>query len=209
MVDSMILALDGTVIAASLISTIGVLGVGLMGYLGIRTKITESNELNTSQHGDVASVVRSMESLLRDVDATIGLLVSTQGFPLFKNTAEGALIWVNAAALELLGMTFEELADPHGWQAAIYPEDRDRVNQNWVDQMSVEHPLAAITFRYQHPLSGKITKVRAMSRPVRNRDGDIREWVSMVVPLYDHVEEKHTIEETHVVEETHVTTSKG
>jgi PAS domain S-box-containing protein len=183
-------ALDSTPIVVSLISTIGVLGVGLLGYLGIKTQIVKSNDMNTSQHGEVAVAVRSMESLLRDVDATIGLLVSMQGFPLFKNTIEGTLIWANSPALELLGLPFDQLADPTVWPTIIHPDDRARVTANWWRQMNEGQPSPAITFRYVHPITGNVTKVRGMSRPVHDTTGDIREWVSMIVPV-DDKEEQH------------------
>lgn len=189
----MLVGLEGTPIVVSAISTIGVIGVGFLGYLGIRSQLTKSTDMNTVQHGGVANAVRSMESTLKDVDATLGLLVSTQGFPLFKSTGDGLLIWANSAALELLGLPFEDLADSNIWPTVIHPEDRDRVKANWDHQIESGRPAPAIMFRYVHSSSGKVTTVRGMSRPIFEPDGEIREWVSMVVPLYGELDNKHLV----------------
>lgn len=177
------LALDGTAVLVSSISTFGVLGVGMLGYLGIRAQLTKAAVMNTEQHSGVAKAVRSMENTIKDVDATLGLLVATQGFPLFKNTPEGSLIWANSAALELLGLPFDELADPVVWPSVIHPDDRQRIVENWTHQIESGRQAPAIVYRYVHPITGVVTKVRGRSRPIFDDDGEIREWVSMVVPL--------------------------
>lgn len=186
----MILALDGTAITVSTISTLGVIGVGVIGYLGVKAQLTKTTDMNTAHHWNVSGAVRSMQSTLKDVDATIGLLVSTQGYPMFKNTPEGALIWANSAAFELLGLPFDELSNPFRWTAIIHPEDRDRVKENWDHQIETGIPAPSIVYRYVHPLTGVITKVRGRSRPIVDDFGDIQEWVSMVIPVDNQDEEE-------------------
>lgn len=182
---AVILASGTTDIVVSLISTLGVVGVGVIGYMGIKAQIQKSNDLNTSQHGDVAKVVRVMSGTLKDVDATIGLLVSTQGFPMFKNTPDGSLIWANSAALELLGLSFDQLSDPMVWPTVLHPEDRIRVTDNWNSQILTGRQHPPIIYRYVHPVTGDVTRVRGLSRPIKDDSGTIIEWVSMVVPLND------------------------
>lgn len=181
----MLNGLEGTPIAVSLISTIGVIGVGFIGYLGIRAQLSKANDMNTSQHAGVYEMVKNIEMAIKDVNASIGLLISTQGFPMLKNNVEGKLIWANAAALDLLGLSFEDLADPEKWPLAIHPNDRTRVVDHWYDQLNLGRQLPAIEYRYIHPMTGHITYVRGMSRPILDPKGELREWVSMVVPLHD------------------------
>jgi PAS domain S-box-containing protein len=180
----MLIALDGTAILVSGISTLGLIVVGVIGYLGIKAQLTKSNDMNTSQHGEVYGIVKHMVATLKDLDATIGLLISTQGFPVFKNTQDGRLIWANSAALELLGLPFDELSKDEIWPTVIHEEDRERVTSNWFRQIETQKQQPPITYRYVHPITKNQIEVRGMSRPVFDQDGSVREWVSVVVPLH-------------------------
>lgn len=191
----MILALDGTAISIALIAGLVTLIGAWIGIVPALKKLSldvrNLDTANASQHGEVAGLVQRMDRTLKDVDATLGLLVTTQGFPLFKNTPEGHLIWANSAALELLGLSFDELSDPSVWPRVVHPEDRERVIAIWNKQVSDGRPAPAIIFRYVHPVDGDVIHVRGLSRPIFDADGSVREWVSMVVPLTQHEETHH------------------
>src|SRR5262245_34352604 len=66
-----------------------------------------------------------------------------------------------------------------GWAAALHPDDRQRVLENW-QQVVRDKTLLDIDYRVRHR-DGAYGYVRAVGTPIKNCDGSVREWVGAVV----------------------------
>lgn len=185
----MLFALDGTQVTVSLIATVGVVLTGYFGYRGIidRLKLETSalstgiTEVQITVTNGLRDAVRRMEVMVADVVATQHVSVAMDERPMFRTTPHGALIWANESAINLLGMTLEQLQED-GWARAVHPEDAPKVFYEWNESVRTKKPYGPITYRYLNPWTEEITWVKAVAQPViESHTGDITAWVATAV----------------------------
>jgi PAS domain S-box-containing protein len=90
--------------------------------------------------------------------------------------AQGALTYCSKAILDLLGMTFEEVAGA-GWFATLHPDDVEQTERAWTACVSTGSDWVRL-HRYRDRKGG-YHPVLARGRAIRNADGTIREWVGI------------------------------
>lgn len=74
------------------------------------------------------------------------------------------------------GQTYEQWHGD-GWLDAVHPDDRERVREEWRTALATARP-----FEIEYRLitrSGRYRWSRARAVPVKNADGEVREWVGM------------------------------
>jgi PAS domain S-box-containing protein len=96
---------------------------------------------------------------------------------------DGRLTYCNSQYTRWTGLTVEE-ARGYGWMAAIHPDDRSRVVDEWANSVKDERPVD-LWFRYKR--GSLITPVHARSVIVRDKD-EVLGFVALIVP--DEHEEK-------------------
>lgn len=200
----MILALDGTAIVVSIISSTAPVLVAIVGgwfaYKGIKTQVestTTDLKSTVMDHADQAAdkvsahldnglhtTLMRLDSKLTENGVMVDAIVKTQDRPIFKTEPSGALIYANPAAVKMLGMTVAELTGD-GWVRAVHPEDRDRVFKEWRESIRTKREFGPVIYRYIHPTTREETLVEAVATPWMDLDGDILSWVATVVPLTD------------------------
>jgi PAS domain S-box-containing protein len=194
--------LDITPVVVSLISTIGVLGVGILGYFGIKAQIkgqahTTRAELSDSEerlsmkvttvdktlkNGLHDAMIR-MESMIAEVHATQAVTILVDDRPIIRTSAHGGLLWANDAAQMLLGMTLAEMQED-GWAKAVHPQDTEKVFSSWQESVRTRQPYGPVTYRYLNPSNGVITWVKAVAQPIINHELDLLEgWVATIVVI--------------------------
>ena len=193
-------ALDSTPIVVSLISTMGVLGVGVFGYLGIRAQVqkqatqtrvevsdtesrltTQVDTVDKTLRNGLHDAMRRMESMVADVHATQLVTTLMADEPIFRTSPHGGLVWANEAAQILLGMTLAELQED-GWAKAVHPLDAERVFSSWRESVQSRTQYGPVTYRYLNQTTGIITWVKAVAQPIINHELNTLEgWVATVV----------------------------
>jgi PAS domain S-box-containing protein len=87
-------------------------------------------------------------------------LVSPSG--IFRSTVDGYTTYVNPQWSELSGLSFDE-AVGYGWLNAVHPDDRERVSENWLTDVSRNKPSTA-EYRFLKP-DGSIVYVIGYAVP--------------------------------------------
>lgn len=186
-----IFALDGTQVAVTVIATAGVIVPAYLGYRSIMERLkVESRDIasgidrvQTTVTNGLHEAVRRMEMMVADVIATQHISVAMDERPMFRTSPHGALVWANEAAVNLLGMTLEDLQED-GWAKAVHPDDAPRVFYAWKESVRAKTPYGPITYRYLNPWTKDITWVKAVAQPViDSHSGDITAWVATAVIL--------------------------
>ncbi len=196
----MILALDGTAITITTITTTGAVIGGWLAYKGIKAQLAAQTHTLTSsveQRSDAvadkvnAHLDNGLHTTLKRLDAKltengvmVAAVVKTQDKPILKTEPGGALIFANPAAMKLLGMTQTELSGD-GWVRAVHPDDQRRVFTEWYDCVAAKREFGPMVYRYLHPTTKQVTMVEAVAVPVTDLDGEILSWIATVIPCVD------------------------
>lgn len=94
----------------------------------------------------------------------ISSILDTLELAQFLCDSEGRCIKVNSKWISLTGLSEEE-AHGHNWLLSVHINDRDRVHDKWQDMLDNNAPFEEI-FRYQHRVTGTITKVKCTATDV-------------------------------------------
>ena len=83
---------------------------------------------------------------------------------------EGKCIKVNSKWISITGLSEDE-AHGHNWLLSVHIEDRQSVQKKWHNMVAYNTPFEEI-FRYQHRVTGVITKVKCTATDVNDDDGE-------------------------------------
>jgi PAS domain S-box-containing protein len=112
-------------------------------------------------------------------------LTLTETMPQLVWTADrdGRVQYSNRRWLEVVGMTPADLDTPHG-RELVHPEDRDRVQQSWIEAVRTEEPIYRTELRLRHR-DGSFQWYASSARPVRDSEHKVVEWVGAVNNIHD------------------------
>ena len=96
--------------------------------------------------------------------------------------ATGQLIYCSQAILDLLGMTFEQVAGA-GWYDTLHPDDVAGTERAWQECVRTGKDWVRL-HRYRGK-DGKYHPVLARGRPLADANGNIREWVGVNFDVAD------------------------
>ncbi|MBX3651964.1 MAG: CHASE domain-containing protein [Burkholderiales bacterium] len=88
---------------------------------------------------------------------------------IFRAARDGSYVYVNPRYEHLSGLSAAEAAGG-GWLAAVHPEDRDRVRNEWLSVIHGQPPENAGTYRFLQP-GGTVIWVTALAGVIREDDG--------------------------------------
>ncbi|MDX1594426.1 MAG: PAS domain S-box protein, partial [Gammaproteobacteria bacterium] len=125
--------------------------------------------------GETGGVVVTFSdiSVQREEQRYRSLIAASSDF-VWRCDAEGQLLWISEAWLELTGFTGSQ-ARGLGWLPAVHEEDRDAYLRNW--ERAIQH---GDLFEYEYRLHCRDGSTRWLfdrAVPVRDPDGRILEWI--------------------------------
>ncbi len=100
----------------------------------------------------------------------------------FTARPDGSRTFVSRRWLEYTGLSAEQAAGP-GWQAAVHPDDLNRVRENWRVSVATQEPL-----EYETRLRGADGESRwflTRAVPLRDAQGNIRRWYGVTTDIED------------------------
>ena len=99
----------------------------------------------------------------------VSSILDTLELAQFLCDSEGKCIKVNPKWVSLTGLT-EEDARGHHWLISIHPDDRDQVQDKWLQMIEHNAPFEEV-FRYQNRVTKQITRVKCTATDVLDDDG--------------------------------------
>lgn len=182
-------SIDGTAVAVTGLTTLGVVLTGYLTYRGVVAQVGRSEAVVERKVDGVHATVKNglhdammrLETMVADLRATQQVSVHLDDRPIFRTSAGGGLVWCNEAAQLLLGMSLAELTED-GWARAVHPDDAERVFSTWQECVRTRKPYGPVVYRYRHPATQAETWVKAVAQPIINQQtNELTGWVATVV----------------------------
>jgi len=101
---------------------------------------------------------------------------------IFHTTPDGDCLWVNPLWCEFSGLS-PEAAAGKGWAAALHPEDRQRVFDEWYRAAQQDVPFRS-EYRFVRP-DGRITWVLGQAKAERGPQGRVTGYVGTITDITD------------------------
>lgn len=138
-------------------------------------KLQASNYLSliTEVPASIKNIERSQTLLYSEVQVQskiISAVLDTLELAHFLCDSAGKCIKVNSKWITLTGLPERE-ALGHNWLLSIHPDDREHVQEKWQEMLENYTPFEEV-FRYQHRITGKITKVKCHATDVMDDRGN-------------------------------------
>jgi diguanylate cyclase (GGDEF)-like protein/PAS domain S-box-containing protein len=109
---------------------------------------------------------------------------------IFFSDRDGSCMFVNERWCELTGLTFEEaLGD--GWSAALHPDDREAVSDEWA-AASAEERDSVVEYRFLRP-DGSVAWVKGYASAVYGTEG-LLGWVGSCIELTEYRDAMRALE---------------
>ena len=107
-----------------------------------------------------------------------------QGSPvgIFRTDATGGCVYVNDRWCEIAGRSADSAAG-FGWNAALHPDDRDRVAEEWTHALKNHRPFRS-EYRFQPP-GQMVTWVVGQARAEFDQNGDLVGYVGTITDITD------------------------
>src|SRR5262249_39332673 len=98
----------------------------------------------------------------------------------WRATPDGDVVGDASGWQKITGQTADEYRG-FGWTAAVHPDDRQRVVENWKQVLRARTPLD-IDFKVRQR-DGSYRYVRAQGTPITGTDDSVREWAGTLVDI--------------------------
>ncbi|HFQ14320.1 MAG TPA: PAS domain S-box protein, partial [Gammaproteobacteria bacterium] len=123
---------------------------------------------------------KQAEAALRESEQRYHALARAAPVGIFRTDLEGHCVYVNECWQDLAGMKQDEaLGD--GWAAALYPEDRQRVFDEWYAAAQAQRAFRT-ECRFQRP-DGSVTWLLAQAEAERDAEGRVIGYVGTVTDI--------------------------
>ncbi|MCE1225302.1 MAG: ATP-binding protein [Geobacteraceae bacterium] len=147
-------------------------GIWLAGMIGIM--IASAIYLRQQQRE------RQAEENLRAQEALYASLTTASPTGVFQTDTTGSCCYVNDRWLQLAGLPFEQ-ALGSGWAAALHPDDRQLVYEEW-NRSVVERRSFNLEYRFLHP-DGNVVWVYGQSAEIFDSKGGIVGYVGTITDI--------------------------
>jgi PAS domain S-box-containing protein len=128
---------------------------------------------------DVTTRNRAAEDL-RTQEQRFWTLTRNAPVGIFQTDAEGNCLFVNERWCDLAGLSPEAAAGP-GWAAALHPDDRERVFQEWYGAAEAGREFAS-EYRFRTP-HGKVSWLQGSAVALRNETGDVTGYIGTITDI--------------------------
>ncbi|MBF0461981.1 MAG: PAS domain S-box protein [Magnetococcales bacterium] len=123
---------------------------------------------------------KRLEALLQENASRLRILLDTSPAGIFETDAAGTGLYVNAKWQQMTGLT-QEQAIGTGWSAALHPDDRDRVIEEWHRAVQEQRPFF-LEYRFQRP-DGVVAHVLGFSKAIMTATGTTLGYVGSVIDI--------------------------
>lgn len=169
-------------ISIELIALAGIFITASFGYLGTRAQVKSSesriqesvaslSEDNSSQHTTNYEATKLILNTLQEHTVLIKELVSSYDKGLIKCDSNGDSVYMNLAALRMLGLTAKDIMGKN-WFRYVDKDDAIRLLQSITGGMAEEDSFGPIVFKYRHPVTKSKIFIELMGTPVDNYEAD-------------------------------------
>ena len=153
----------------------------------------ESGELEFV--GAVSDVTepKQAERELRESERNLRLLVDAIPGMVGINSADGSHEYSNQRLLDYTGKTMEEMVNL-GWTSVFHPDDLDRTLEGWSQAVATGQPHTG-EFRLRR-WDGEYRWFQSRSEPLRDDDGRIMRWYSLIYDIEDRKNAEEALRKT-------------
>ena len=126
---------------------------------------------------------RHAEETLRESEGRFRAVADLVPDFLWEADRRGHRVWGNQRWMEYTGQTPDEATD-HGWTRTIHPEDRDAALEAYEAAIQTGQP-----YQYEYRIrraDGAYRWFLVRAVPVRDEDGDEREWIGSDTDVHEH-----------------------
>lgn len=120
------------------------------------------------------------EQALAQSEALYRALAQLAPVGIFRTDASGASIYVNDHYCEISGIS-REAALGKGWAAALHPDDRARVQEEWLQAVKQRHPFAS-ELRLRRP-DGQVIWIESHAKAETDSSGEVIGYVGTVTDI--------------------------
>jgi PAS domain S-box-containing protein len=128
--------------------------------------------------------IRQLEAKLRQSERRFQALADHAPVGIFETDPDGNCTFVNEKWCSLAGMA-PEAARGRGWVAALHPEDRQKVFDEWYAAAQAGREFSA-EYRFLTP-EGRTSWLKGSARALRTDDGQISGYIGTVTDITDHM----------------------
>src|SRR5262245_21995203 len=125
---------------------------------------------------------KQAEEELRESERNLRLLVEAIPGMVLINSAEGENEYTGQRLLDFTGKSMEDMAS-FGWTCCFHPDDVERVLGTWLESVATGEPHLA-EFRLRRR-DGAYRWFQSRSEPLRDQEGRIIRWYSLVYDIDD------------------------
>jgi diguanylate cyclase (GGDEF)-like protein/PAS domain S-box-containing protein len=137
---------------------------------------------------------KQMEIALRNSEQLFHSLTEVAPVGIFRTDASGKCLYVNERWSDIAGMNAETAAG-YGWTAAIHPEDRERVMDEWNTAVKHQQPFMS---EYRFQTKGQITTwILGHARAEGSQNGVALGYVGTITDITDQKNKEVALAESH------------
>lgn len=136
-----------------------------------KTKFFNLLKLITEVPETINSIKKEQKEIYSEIklqSKVINAILDTLELAQFLCDHEGKCIKVNSKWISITGLS-EEDALGNNWLLSVHTNDRDKIQDKWIDMVENKSPFEEV-FRYQHRVTGAITKVKCKATDVVGED---------------------------------------
>lgn len=151
---------------------VGILGGLITCFISLKrilskTRFLDLIKLITEVPSSIIDIKEGQKEIFSEIklqSKVINAILETLELAQFLCDSEGKCIKVNSKWISLTGLSEEE-AHGHNWLLSVHHEDRENIQEKWIEMIENNCPFEEV-FRYQHRVTGIITKVKCTATDV-------------------------------------------
>ncbi|MEM7372274.1 MAG: PAS domain S-box protein [Bacteroidota bacterium] len=140
--------------------------------------------------GVEVTAYKEQEQRLLNKETTFRNLSETAPIGFFLTNAQGACVYTNPKCLELTGLSEEESLGM-GWSKNIHPEDKERVEQEWMEAFQ-QQGACTHEYRWLHQ-DGTLITTLGMAEPYVDSNGELGGYVGTLIDVSQRIEREKTL----------------
>ena len=132
-----------------------------------------------------------MEQKLRESEERFRILTENAPVGIFLSDPDGKTLFVNRAWCTMAGTAAED-ALGIGWTAALHPEDRQRVIEDWSRNVR-QHVASYSEFRFLHA-DGTVVWVQGRALPLTGAEGELTGYIGSCIDVTERKNSDHLLQ---------------
>ena len=135
---------------------------------------------------------KQLEKQLRESKDFFETLTTITPIGIYQTDAEGKCIFANQKCCDITGLTQQQLLND-GWSAAIFPDDKEKVYQEWYAAIQQQRQFN-LESRFQQS-NGQIIWGYGVSQAIHDEQGNIRGYIGTIVDITERKQAEQRLQE--------------